>query len=179
MSSLNYGYGYAAPRDAAVEFEDFMRVRSCQDGGGLGIGRNRVVLKEGNVSSSNSQPTNNQPLAVLERLSQHMLNHSALDQNKIEAVCSLPKRPSHQVSRKLSQGNTIQANMVLKDTEFFNELVAAVMAGDSREVDGPGADQGRIVAGNPMVGQNDSNGSTSVEGGIQRGFASDATSAYI
>ncbi|GKB39691.1 hypothetical protein Tco_0884633, partial [Tanacetum coccineum] len=34
-----------------------------------------------------------------------------------------------------------------------------------------------IVAGNPMVGQNDSNGSTSVEGGIQRGFASDATSA--
>ncbi|GJV26828.1 hypothetical protein Tco_1383276, partial [Tanacetum coccineum] len=55
--------------------------------------------------------------------------------------------------------------------------VAAVMAGDSREVDGPGADQGRIVAGNPMVGQNDSNGSTSVEGGIQREFASDATSA--
>ncbi|GJW16786.1 GDP-L-galactose phosphorylase 1-like protein [Tanacetum coccineum] len=50
--SLNYGYGYAAPRDVAVAFEDFMRVR-------------RVVLKEGNV---------------------------------------------------------IQANMVLNDTDFFNEL---------------------------------------------------------
>ncbi|GJW15902.1 hypothetical protein Tco_0020035 [Tanacetum coccineum] len=43
-----------------------------------------------------------------------------------------------------------------------------VMAGDSQEVDGP-----RIVAGNPMVGQNVSNGSTSVEGGVQHEFASD------
>ncbi|GKA71048.1 hypothetical protein Tco_0777187, partial [Tanacetum coccineum] len=39
--------------------------------------------------------------------------------------------------------------------------------------------QSQIVAGNPMVGQNVSNGSTSVEGGVQCKFASDTTSVIL
>ncbi|PWA34914.1 hypothetical protein CTI12_AA614580 [Artemisia annua] len=54
------------------------------------------TIHQGNVSSSNSQPTN-QPSAAPQRLSQQILNQFAGDQNKIEALHSILKTPPHQV----------------------------------------------------------------------------------